>query len=178
MARKHSITEEGEIVDNVTYEPVARAPVFWKTPFNHDTDGVSLATSTLCTDPSKTQQHFLKDSDINVILAKFMQTGELPQTGAPIYGDSDDRDLMDRMVTSWDIEQAWNGLSAEVRNVLRDPKRLVEYIDHCVQNGDMEPLEKLGLAVPETLPEPKSPPGGTPAPTSADGAPQEPPAAP
>lgn len=178
MAKKTTITEDGEIIDTVTYEPIAMAPPFWKTQFNHDRDAVSLATSTLCTDESKTQQHHLKDADINNILAKFMQTGELPTTGQPTYGEADNRDLQDRIVTSWDIEQAWNELSAEVRNVLRSPKNLVDYIDHCQKTGDFEPLEKLGLTVPETLQEPISPPGGTPAPESANGAPKEPPAAP
>lgn len=180
MAKK--ITEDGEIIDLVTYEVIAMAPPFWKTPHNHDRDKESLAHGTACLDPSKTQQQFLKDADINTILAKFTQTGELPITGQATYGDADDRDLQDRIVTAWEVNEAWEKLSPEVRNTLRDPQLFVEYVEHCLKTGDVEPLQKLGLAPPpeppKTDPEPPKPPappvGGSPAPTPAAGAPTSP----
>lgn len=152
---------------------------FFKTPFNHNTDYESHRTGTEINQPTKTQQHLASETEISNILAKFTQTGELPNTGAPIYQDfAEEFDLQTNMVTSWEVEQAWNNLPAAVRNILKDPKTFVSYIDHCVEKGDLGPLRELGLAKamepPKTDPAaPITPGGGTPAPQSA----QTPPAA-
>lgn len=178
------VTEDGEIVDVVTREPVAMVPPFWKTPWNHDTTEEAQETATFTPEPSKTQQQFAKDADINVILAKFMKTGELPLTGAPNYQDAESEfDLMDQMVTGYDVDQAWNALPTAVRAILGTPKKFVEYIDHCMSTGDLDPLRELGLAkakaqeqTPAT-PAPPLTPGGSPAP-GADKAPPEAPKTP
>lgn len=172
MAKKTSaftVTEDGEIINNITYEPIAMAPPFWKTPYNHDREHESLSTGLLCEDESKTQQSFAKDADINNILRKFMQTGELPPMGQPQYMDVDDTDLQDRIVTSAQVEAAWNELPAAVRNILKDPHTFTEYVDHCLRTGDLEPLQELGLATKPQAPEPASPPGGvSPAPRAGE----------
>jgi len=62
------------------------------------------------------------------------------------------------MITGWEVEQAWNKLSAETRNILRDPQTFVEYIDHSLQTGDLEGLRKLGLAKPKIEPGASNPP--------------------
>lgn len=166
------ITEDGEVLDVVTHEVVARAPIYWKTPNNHDTDVEAAYTALGTFDESKTQQQFAKDADINVILAKFLQTGELPQTAAPIYQDIDEEfDLQSKMVTAYEVQQAWDALPAKVRNTLRDPKTFADYVTHCMQTGDLDELRELGLAKPlppqETSPEPKTATGGAPAPAAA-----------
>lgn len=86
-----TITDDGEILDTNCEDcgPIAVAPPFWKTPHNHDRDAESARYALTCNDKSKTQQQFAKDADINVILAKFMQTGELNLTGTPLYQDAD-----------------------------------------------------------------------------------------
>lgn len=151
------ITEDGEVINTVTWEPIAMAPPFWKTPFNHDTNVESKNTALTCRDPSKTQQQFLKDSDINNILRKFLQTGELPVTGPPTYINQEEEfDLMRQIVTADEVDKAWNALSPEVRNTLRNPQTFVAYVDHCLETGDLEPLRALGLANP--LPTPPAPP--------------------
>lgn len=181
MAKK--ITTDGEVVDEVTREVIARVPsIYWKTPFNHDTDAESLATGLQCKDASKTQQQFAKDADINVILAKFFQTGELPHSTAAMgYRDvaEDALDLQAQIVTGWEVEQAWAKLSPEVRNTLRDPLTFTRYVTHCLQTGDLDQLEELGLAVSQAK-EQAAPPGGeSPAPRPPEGAaaaPKTPPA--
>lgn len=170
-----TLTDDGEIIDEITYETVAMAPPFFKTPWNHDRDAESASTGLLCLDASKTQQQFAKDADINVILAKFLNTGELPTTGPPTYGETQDfTDLQDQIVTRAQVDAAWEALPAAVRNILKDPKTFADYVDHCVKTGDIDPLRELGLAPPSTAAEPKTDPGGTPAP----GPKPEPPAAP
>lgn len=145
-----TVTEDGEIVDVLTHEVVARAPPFFKTPHNHDTDLEATACALTCTDPSRTQQQFVKDADINNILAKFMQTGELNVTGEPRYQDIDALlDLQDSIVTRHEVNQAWDALPAAVRNILKDPKTFTDYVTHCLQTGDLDPLRELGLATAE-----------------------------
>lgn len=141
------ITEDGEIVDIITEELVARAPPFFKTPWNHDTDLVSSLAALTCRDPSKTQQSFMAEADINNILRKFMQTGELPTTGAPVYQDFEEEfDLQSKMVTAWQVQEAWDSLPIAVRNILKDPKTFADYVSHCLETGDLDPLRELGLA--------------------------------
>lgn len=176
MAKR--ITEDGEILDEVSREIIARVPPMWKTGFNHDTDAESLATGLECKDPSKTQQQFAKEADINHILAKFNATNVLPTIGEARYEDLADEevDFQNRMVTSWEVEQAWQQLTPEQRNTLKNPATMVEYVDHCLQTGDFDDLVKLGLATKKTppapapvAPDPATPPaGGTPAPAGAN----------
>lgn len=157
------ITEDGEIVDVVTEEPAGFIPNF-KTPYNHDRDQAARETALTCLDPSKTQQQFANDADINAILRKFTETGQLPtQTGSPVYQDIDKEfDLQDQMVTGAEVEEAWNALPAAVRNILGDPQKFVAYVDHCLETGDLSPLQELGLAKAEAS-EPAQVSTGTPA---------------
>lgn len=180
------ITEDGEIINAITYEPIARIPPFFKTPHNHDTDKESLSTALTCKDPTLTQQHLAAEADINNILARFQQTGELPVTGVAKYAQfMEEFDLQDQMVTGHDVEAAWLKLPAAVRNTLRDPHTLMRYVDHCLETGDLEPLRELGLADKIVTPEPPpaaaeaataaAPPGGvSPAPPAANGTPSAP----
>lgn len=179
------MTEDGEIVDVVTHEVIARPPPFFKTPFNHDTDHEALSTALACKDPSRTQQQFAKDADINNILAQFLKTGDpnLLGIGQPIYRDiMEEFDLQSVMVTGWEVEQAWKALSPEVRNVLKDPVTFSDYVGHCLERGDLQPLRDLGLAPKLDLPakaqEPLTPPGGAAPPPPADRAAQPPSKAP
>lgn len=153
-----TITADGEIID-APEPPVPMEPPYFKTPWNHDTDAESARCALTTTDPSRTQQQFAKESDINVILARFLQTGELAITGQPKYMNIDElHDLQDSIVTRHQVEEAWNELPAAVRNILKDPKTFVEYVDHCVSTGDLEPLEELGLVEPrEPQPTPPAP---------------------
>lgn len=178
-------TETGELVEFINAE-VRRSTnyttPFWQTPWNTDWDDVGKRTALSTKDPSKTQQQFAKDADINHILAKFLNTGELNQTGLPIYQDipgegQEERDLQTEIVTAYEVEQAWQALPAKVRNTLKDPKTFADYVTHCMQTGDMEPLEELGLANPTTKPEPPKPAISqvvTPDPPTPDKAPKGP----
>lgn len=170
------ITPDGEIINTVEHKTIPQAGPFWKTPWNHDRDAESNSVALTCLDPSKTQQQFLKDADINVILAKFKETGELPQISGAIYQDIQDFvDLQDTIVTRSQVDLAWNKLSAEVRNTLKDPETFARYYEHCVTTGDLEPLYELGLEPRPEPPKPPSPPGGvSPAPPAAAGAPSAP----
>ena len=160
MAKTKTVTEDGEVI--LADEMLATEyTVFFKTPFNHNRDDESQRTATTCLDPTKTQQHLAAEADINNILAKFLKTGEINTVGQPQYMDiAELTDLQDVIVTSAQVEEAWNALPAAVRNILRDPKTFTDYVDHCVQTGDLEPLRELGLTAKPEPAEPVPPPGG------------------
>ena len=156
------------------------APPFFKTPHNHDTVAESNAHSTSRMDASKTQQQFAKDADINNILRKFMATGELPMGAQkPIYMDVEQEfDLQSSMVTAHQVKEAWDALPTAVRATL-NPSTFCDYVDHCVETGDLAPLVELGLANPPADPDPPQPeptkpagtPGASPAPPAGNAAP-------
>lgn len=158
LGRSQTITEDGEIINTVTHEVIARAPPFFKTQWNHDTVHEALASAQINTEPSKTQQQFAKDADINVILAKFQQTGELRGSSGFRYIDVDKEfDLQSEMVTGAQVKEAWDALPAAARNILKDPKTFADYVDHCMETGDLEPLRELGLAKPKVVLAPEAP---------------------
>jgi len=170
------ITEDGEVIDEVTHKIVARAPIYFKTPWNHDRDAESASTALVCLDPSKTQQQFAAEADINNILRKFMNGAELPLTGEARYQHIEElADLQDVIVTGYQVDQAWSALPSSVRNILKDPNTFVKYVEHCLETGDIGPLRELGLANPvkqtEASPAPTKPEGGTPAPEGKKAAP-------
>lgn len=163
---KKVVTDDGEIID----APLASSysgPLFFKTPWNHDTDVAAAESALTCKDASRTKQSFAKDADINVILAKFMANPDplMLQVRDPQYMNIDEEfDLQQKMVTAYEVEEAWNALPTAVRNMLRNPKTFADYVEHCITTGDLEPLRELGLAKrTEESAATTSPSAGTPA---------------
>lgn len=71
------------------------------------------------TQPSLTQQHFKDDCDVNLILERFMRTGELPSSsssGVPSFQDvSDFGDFRDLQSAMSDARDYFESLPARVR---------------------------------------------------------------
>jgi len=78
------IKDEVDMYDRFTkvFDGPFRTPL-WKTPWNHDTDAEAARTGLSTTDVTKTQQHLAAETDINNILAKFIQTGHLRSRETP-----------------------------------------------------------------------------------------------
>lgn len=153
------VTEDGEVIlaDNMLNNEY---PVFFKTPWNHNRDTESLTSALECTDATKCQRHLAAEADINNILRKFLSGGDLPITGPAQYLNIEElADLQDVIVTRSQVDEAWNQLPGAVRNMLRDPKTFADYVQHCLETGDIDPLRELGLAKPKP-PEPAITPGG------------------
>ncbi len=69
------------------------------------------------TQPSLTQQHFKDDCDVNVILDRFMKTGDLPTSSAiPTFQDvSEFADFRELQVAMSDAREYFESLPARVR---------------------------------------------------------------
>jgi len=75
----HYITADGEITE---------LNLVFKTPYNHDTLAEALRTAQVNDEPSKTQQHFKDEADINEIMRRWLKTGEIKEIPLPPqYGD-------------------------------------------------------------------------------------------
>lgn len=167
------ITPEVSVEETTPAEVAAamvKAAPFFKTPFNHNTDMESARLGLTCLDDTKTQQHLAEDTKMENILAKFMQTGELPQQAAPVYQDAEEYfDLQNVIVTKAMVQEAWQKLPDSAKELLETPDRLIAYVDKHAIAGNREALERVGILAPKPapVPQPPSPPGGTPAPGAA-----------
>lgn len=173
---KHLVDEEtGEILATSTsptaeevvpiYNAVKGAPYF-KTPWNHDTDAESLRTATTCSDPSLTKQEFKDETDINVILDRFMKTKELPPMALPEHFlDLSGRKTYFEMASQVaEANEKFYLLDADTRAQFQnDPTKWADAVVSATEHGDRKALREMGIDVPDEPAEPRDPPTGTPA---------------
>ena len=119
---------------------------FVRSPYNYDMDRVSRETGLVCLDPSRTKQEFKEECDINTILRRFGVTGHLPLTAVqPLAGD---------FTGINDYQEALNTVMAADANFLRLPSAIRErfnndprqFVDFCLDSGNIEAVRELGLA--------------------------------
>lgn len=162
-------------------DAMKKAQPLFKTPYNHSTDEVSLATSTACPEITKAIQSQKDEADINTIVNRFLKTGELPQMkNPPQYADLIDIDFQEAMDQVNLAQRSFDALPAKVRNAFgNSPAAFLAYVDHCVEMGDLDPLkefdltqikteepafeERLAAAITKAY-KPPSPPADSPAP--------------
>lgn len=133
--------------------------VFFKTPYNHDTDAEAKRTGLECLDKSLTQQQFKEECDINTIVKNFKVTGNLPLTNLPPLQDDFDSDEIFDFQSAMNMviqaKQSFAGMAAEVRDAFNhDPQRYVSQVDAWIKEPDKERREMnlsvmraMGLAV-------------------------------
>lgn len=124
----------------------------WKTPYNHDTNFESDRTSLYCKDPAKTKQEFRDETDINVIINRFMKTGEPPPIALPEhFMDLSQRttyfDMASRVA---EANKLFYELPATKREEFQNnPNLWADAVVKATNQGDYKTLEELGLEVPE-----------------------------
>lgn len=100
-------------------------------------------------DPGLTDQSQARDCDVNVIVERFMKTGQLPQmiAGNPEYGQFDSAtDYHEAMNTVLKAQEQFDALDARVRaRFENDPEKFLAF---ATDNKNKEEMEKLGLAIP------------------------------
>lgn len=106
--------------------------------------------------PTKTQQHQAKETDINVIVARFGVTGKLPlRLGTPIQNANFDGvfDYMSAQNAIVAADRAFKALPSKTRlRFGNDPRQFVEF---CSNPENLDELRKMGLADAEKVPEPE-----------------------
>jgi len=123
----------------------ARKPVFIRTQFNYDTVSASRDSGLACQEPTRTQQHFRDECDINTILKNFSVTGVLPsQPLSPRYGDfSNIGDYHACLNAVRAAEGEFNALPATLRERFGyDPANLIAFM---ADERNRDEAIKLGL---------------------------------
>lgn len=117
----------------------------------------AVDTALYC-DPAEgvTRQEFADDADVNVLMARFERTGQLPSNvgnNAPAYLDvSEVPDLMTALSIVEDAKRAFMTLPARTRAEFEnDPMAFVQFAQDPANLGRMR---EWGLAEPEKVPEP------------------------
>lgn len=111
-----------------------------------DHEPMSLATGLKCDDPTRTQQSFKEESDINTIVERFKITGSVPQNlRMPQSGDFtgifDYQTAMNALVQT---RETFDTLPAKIRaRFHNDPQ---EFYEFCIDEENQEEAIKLGLA--------------------------------
>ena len=103
-------------------------------------------------EPSMTQQADAKDCDINVIMARYQQTGQLPQVlQEPLFGDfTNPMDFREMNEKLREAEEAFLEIPPQIRAQFgNDPG---EFIKFCTDEKNREQLEKWGLTQPKPEP--------------------------
>lgn len=143
-----------------------------RAPGNYDPNEASREAGLACPEPTLTQQHQADETDINLIVKRYMQTGVLPQSRLePLYGDFETFNFHDAQNRIRAAEEAFMAIPAEIRQRFNnDPATFVEFAANPENESELIRL-KLRDPRPE---DPVTPPVPSPAPTggSADPPPQ------
>lgn len=97
---------------------------------------------------SLTHQEFVKESNINSIMAKYKRTGQLPMVqGKPMFGDfATLPEYQDALNLVLDADSAFSDLPSEVRTRFNnDP---AEFVEFCSNPDNLAEAVELGLAPP------------------------------
>lgn len=107
----------------------------------------------VCNTPSRTQQQFKDECDVNNILRNYVNTGILTHTAAtpPQFGDYSEMptDYGEALALIERSREEFAGLPSEVRKRFdNNPLRLVQFLQ---DSNNREEAEKLGLVHRKTL---------------------------
>lgn len=119
-----------------------------RAPFGYDTNEASKEAELICRDPSLTQQHHAADTDVNLIVKRYMNTGILPQGAlAPLYGDfRESLSFHDAQNKIREAQEAFMLIPAEIRAKFdNDPGKFVEFAS---EEANRDELVKLKLLDP------------------------------
>lgn len=121
---------------------------------NYSADDVSRETSMFDDQvkyPSRTIQSGKDDADINVIVKRFMRTGQAPVNARlPEYGDYHGiSDFQSAMNVIRQAEESFMSMPSSIRNKFgNDPQAFLEF---CSNKDNLPEMRKMGLAIPEKI---------------------------
>lgn len=120
-------------------------------PGQYDSDAHSELCGLSCGEPSRTQQHLAHDQDINVIMSRFVRTGELPQASRlPTFGDFNVvTDYQTALNALNEAKASFMSLPPDVR--LRFGNDPHAFLDFTSDPSNLPELKKLGLLSPEAV---------------------------
>lgn len=142
----------------------ARPVVEVRVPFWYDADAASAASALVCPEPTRTQQQFKDEVDINTIAKNFGMTGRLPENvRMPMFGDfADVEDYQTALNAARRAGHSFMQMPAEVRlRFQNDPQQFLEF---CSNPANRDEAIKLGLVATPPVPASVPPPPEAPKP--------------
>jgi len=141
-----------------------------RAPGNYDANDASVAASLSEFGPTRTQRHQQDETDINLIVKRYNQTGILPQSALqPLYGDFESIDFQDAQDRIIAARRAFMLIPANIRSRFdNDPGKFVEFASNPENNDELVRLKlrdppKDPVQAPRPAPEDNSrPPNPTP----------------
>lgn len=129
-------------------------PVFIRGAYSYDTDFASNESAISCLDESYTLQSEAEEADINTIVRRFGLTGQVPEN-VP-------RPTITDFVDVFDFQSAQNALIAAEKSFMEMPAAVRrrfsndphEFVAFCSDERNLPEMRKMGLAVPEKVPDP------------------------
>ena len=121
-----------------------------KNPITYDRDKNSDSAKLVFSKPSRTQQHFRDECDINTILERFNITGQLPAGSVqPQYGDfSGITDYQSALNAVMAAQDSFLELPAKIRAKFdNDPALFVEFAS---DEANKDEMKAMGLLRQET----------------------------
>ena len=121
-----------------------------KNPITYDRDKNSDSAKLVFRKPSRTQQHFRAECDINTILERFNITGQLPSGSVqPQYGDfSGITDYQSALNAVMAAQDSFLELPAKVRARFDNDPAL--FVDFASDEANRDELKAMGLLRQET----------------------------
>lgn len=141
-----------------------RPVVTVRVPFRYDADAASLESGLSCPEPTRAQQQFKDEVDINTIARNFGMTGRLPENvRMPTYGDFEDVvDFRTALNAARRAAHSFMQMPAEVRaRFSNDPQQFLAF---CSDEANRAEAAKLGLVVSLPVPASVPPPPEAPKP--------------
>lgn len=132
--------------------------------FNSNYDRKSVHIGTVNSEPTRTQQQFQNEVNINTIISRYKTTGVLPERGGkPVFGDfSEITDFRTAQGVVAEANQAFQALPAHLRRRFNnDPAAFIDFVS---DNENRSEAEKLGI-VPKKEVKPTETPAAKPAET-------------
>jgi phage internal scaffolding protein len=127
---------------------------FLRNAYNYDTNAASLDSALYCYDPTRTDQSFAEEVDINTIIRNFGLNGTLPENlTMPRDGDfSDSLDYQQSLNLIILANRSFMELPADVRS--RFGNNAENFVTFASDPKNLDECRKLGLADPVKLPVP------------------------
>lgn len=122
---------------------------FVRSPYNYDMNQAGDDSGLDCQDKSLTQQHMKDECDINVLVKRFVVSGEIPQLQIPpLQGDfTNALSYQEVLNLTVDANRSFMQLPADVRN--RFGNDAGEFVNFCSQESNRDEMRRMGLWSPE-----------------------------
>lgn len=120
--------------------------VFVRAMWNYDRDAASLESGLDCQDPTRAQQQFKDECDINTIVERFGITGKMPEAlVTPMTGDfTEVVDYQTALDLLRQADEAFMTVPADVR--ARFENNAGAFVDFVSDPANLEEVRKMGLA--------------------------------